>query len=160
MSKLVCLLKQAAGIFLLAALLAWTTNSLRPDGLPLLHAAKSSVNVTDEDPLIDIKDAAMLYVSGRAAFVDARTGGEYAEGHVAGAVNLPVDEFDLMSPYVLPKLKEKEVVITYCDGEDCPLSEIVAQQLANSGLPRIKVLVNGWTLWKNEHLPINQGPTP
>ncbi|HKL00541.1 MAG TPA: rhodanese-like domain-containing protein [Desulfotignum sp.] len=56
---------------------------------------------------------------------------------------------------VIMTLDPEALTITYCDGEACPLSHDLAIFLKNLGFTRVKVLVNGWTLWKNHHLPTN-----
>lgn len=45
-----------------------------------------------------------------AFLVDVRTPGEFAEGSVPGAVNIPLD----MIPYQLAKFKGKENIIVFC----------------------------------------------
>jgi rhodanese-related sulfurtransferase len=46
-----------------------------------------------------------------ARLVDVRTAGEFAAGHIAGAVNIPVQELDVRMSELQPK--ETELVV-YC----------------------------------------------
>jgi len=48
-------------------------------------------------------------------------------------------------------------IITYCDGEICELSHNLAIFLRDMGFRNVRILVNGWALWKEEGLPIASG---
>lgn len=146
--------------FLLVSLsvaLGLGVNALRPDGLPLAGAAPSAVALPGETGEIALKDAALLSFSGRAVFLDARTAAEYADGHIQGAKSVPVDDFELVFPRIEKDLAGKEAVISYCDGERCPLSGELAEKLAARGVKNVFVLKNGWTLWSAEGLPTGKG---
>jgi rhodanese-related sulfurtransferase len=149
---------QSLGILALSAALAFGVNALRPDGLPLANAAtKSSVQLDSSGGEIAIKDAALLFISGRAVFLDARSQLEYEMGHVQGALSLPPREFAAQFQDIKPALQGKEAVITYCDGERCPLSIALAKHLRDAGVKNVYVLKNGWTLWQAEKLPTAKG---
>jgi len=149
---------QSLGIIALSADLAFGVNAMRPDGLPLANAAsKSSVQLDSAAGEISIKDAAMLFITNRAVFLDARSQLEYEMGHVKGAISLPPREFASQFQDVKPLLAGKEAVITYCDGERCPLSINLAKHLRDAGVKNVYVLKNGWTLWKAEKLPVEAG---
>jgi 3-mercaptopyruvate sulfurtransferase SseA len=51
------------------------------------------------------------------------------------------------------RLETAETLICYCDGENCELSHDLALFLANMGFEDTRVLVNGWTVWKEAGLP-------
>lgn len=139
-----------------AILLGLSFNASRPDSLPLVYAQKSAVQLDNATGEIGIKDAAVLFVSKRAVFVDARDAESYAAGHIQGAVSLPAFDFSQKLPAVRPAL-EGQTVICYCDGEGCNLSHDVADWLKNSGFKNVFVLKNGWTLWQTENLPVGTG---
>src|SRR5450759_269618 len=63
---------------------------------PISHTPESTSPAWDEDAL----------------FIDARTPGEYASGHVEGALNLPLDRFVQNYASVAPD-KSKQIVV-YC----------------------------------------------
>jgi 3-mercaptopyruvate sulfurtransferase SseA len=48
-------------------------------------------------------------------------------------------------------------VIAYCDGVNCPLSAELARALEALGVPSVKVLVNGWSRWRDAGLPTERG---
>ena len=139
-------------IFTIAASL--TINGLRPDGLPLLYAEQSAVRLEKSGGNVSIQDATLLYVADRALFLDARSSMEFAEGHIKNSLSLPVEDFDTAFHQMKDKLHGKEVIVTYCDGESCPLSQELAELLIKAGVKNVQVLKNGWTLWNNEKFPI------
>ena len=59
-----------------------------------------------ETPKVDLKSM----VEEGAFLVDVRTPGEFAEGHVKGSVNIPLDK---VVPE-LPKFKNKKNIIVFC----------------------------------------------
>lgn len=137
-----------------SVVLALGSNALRPHGLPLLHAEESAVDLNNGADTVSVKDAAMLFLSGRAVFLDARSRFEYEDGHIQGAVSVPAEEFGFLLDDLKPKLQGKDAIITYCDGERCPLSHELATSLRGAGFDNVRVLVNGWTLWNREGLPV------
>lgn len=148
---------QALGILTLATLVSLEVNFFRPDGLPLLNAGQSSVKLDQSGSEISIKDAAMLFITKRAVFLDARSQYEFLQGHVLGALNIPPSDFKFLFKTLKPRLDGFEAIITYCDGERCPLSHELAEQLRAAGYKNVLVLKNGWTLWNNEKLPTERG---
>ncbi len=148
---------QALCILALSAVLGLGINCIRPDGIPLVHATASAVQLDANDGEIAIKDAAMLFLSHRAVFLDARSQMEFEDGHIQGALAAPVEDFDDVYEEIAPKLKTAEMIITYCDGERCPLSHELAKRLKTRGFDNVYVLKNGWKLWQDEKLPVETG---
>ncbi len=153
------ILGQSLGILALSAALAFGVNAARTDGLPLAYAAaKSAVQLDASGGEISVKDAALLLLTGRAVALDARSQLEYEMGHIQGALWLPPREFAAQFQDIKPLLAGKEAVITYCDGEHCPLGHNLAQHLRGAGVKNVFVLKNGWALWQAEKLPVTKGP--
>ena len=107
---------------------------------------------------ISLQDAAVLFAAGQAVFVDAREAQTYAEGHVQGALSLPLFSFAQEFPALRGRL-EGRTIITYCDGERCSLSSDLAEALRAQGLANVYELRNGWTLWQEQGLPTATGHT-
>lgn len=108
---------------------------------------------------ISLQDAARLFASGQAVFVDARDAGLFAEGHIEGALSLSPYSFVQDFPALEDSLRGKTVV-TYCDGERCTLSAELAELLRAQGLENVYELHNGWTLWLEQGLPTATGQNP
>ncbi len=150
------ILVQSLAILALSAALAVAANTARKDPLPAApQPQQSAVQLAGQE--IGIKDAAMLFITGRAVFLDARSQFEYTQGHIQGAISLPVREFASQFQDIKPRLLGKDAIITYCDGERCPLSHALAEHLRGAGFKNVYVLKNGWSLWQAEKLPIAKG---
>lgn len=150
--------RQAVFILLISAALAAAVNLIRPDGIPFVDTWSMADKLVTEDGdtlAIALEDAAALFADNAVVFLDARTPAEYDQGHIQGAVNLPWHEVDTYFETVILTLDPEAMFITYCDGEACPLSHDLALFLKDLGFPRVKVLVNGWSLWKEHRLPVN-----
>lgn len=142
----------------LSAGLGLTFNASRQDSLPLIHVRDNSTQLSPQSDEISLQDASRLFTSGQAVFLDARAAEDFAEGHIDGALSLPIfsftQDFDALKSQM-----EGKTIITYCDGEACELSRDLADQLKAHGLKDVLVLKNGWTLWKNSGLPTATGQT-
>jgi len=152
---------QAAALLVLSVLLSLGANQLRPDGLALVQdwsAQARLASPTGESMVVDLDQAAAFHRSGQAVFVDARPVSLYAEGHIAGALNVPWQQVNDHIDGFLEKVPDAAtIVITYCDGEACELSEDLAVMLQDLGYTNVKVLINGWSLWLSKDLPVETG---
>ncbi len=150
------MMRQALFLICVSTILAFGANLLRPDGLELPGDWSVAARLTTpegESLLISLKDARHLFESGHAVFLDARPPGDFDEGHIQDAVCLPVQEFDAYFADVMDVLEGDKVLITYCDGDACRLSKDLANLLQEMDYPKVKVLHNGWTMWKDAGLP-------
>lgn len=152
---------QSCAILVLAAALSLAVNHFRKDGLPLVgdrspKADLSGLN-SSEDAVVSIEEARALFLTDGAIFLDARSSEAYQAGHIKGALNLPAQNFDEFYPTVLPEIPPDSLIITYCDGEACDLSKDLALALSAKGFSHVRVLVNGWSVWRNAGLPVEGG---
>jgi len=101
-----------------------------------------------------------LYAANAAVFVDARSAAEYAESHIAGAVNLPFDDV-FKQPELVQKLDDRGLpIVCYCGGGDCDLSRNLAFTLLDKGKKRVLVYLGGMPEWKDAALPVKSGDQP
>ncbi|MDZ7667434.1 MAG: rhodanese-like domain-containing protein [Desulfotignum sp.] len=150
--------RQTLFIILISMVLGAAVNLIRPDSIPFIDSWSMAEKLATEDGetlAIPLEEAATLFADNAAVFLDARTPAEYDQGHIQGAVNLPWNDVDNYFETVIMTLDPEAMHITYCDGEACPLSHDLAALLKDLGFTRVKVLVNGWTLWKEHQLPTN-----
>lgn len=149
---------QSGALLLFAVLVGLGVNAIRPDRLPLVAdwSLKAQVSSGPEGSglLITLEEAEILYFDQQALFLDARSEEVYREGHVAGAKNLPWEEFEQFSPEVMAGIPYSAVIVTYCDGESCGLSKELAFALVAKGYRHVRVLLDGWKQWQEAGLPI------
>lgn len=111
-----------------------------------------------EDPvLIHLPEAADLFESGQAVFIDARTPEEFEDGRIAGAMNVPL--FDPGSDMIWESLglPREALIVAYCSGDLCQDSLILARRLIRRGWPNIRVYSGGWDEWNAAGLPVLRG---
>ncbi|MCX6356453.1 MAG: rhodanese-like domain-containing protein [Candidatus Aureabacteria bacterium] len=105
---------------------------------------------------IGLAEARRLFENG-AVFVDARPAGEYREGHVAGAISIPEDEFRLYLEEVLRVGEERPMVVAYCRGMECDEAHLLAGRLHDAGINEAVVFAGGLTEWSRAGLPVEKG---
>jgi rhodanese-related sulfurtransferase len=81
--------------------------------LVLLSACAPKVPQTEADvPRVTVEEAKSAFDSGKAIIVDVRSAEAYAEGHAAGAISIPLSEFE-NNINNLP-LDKEQWIIPYC----------------------------------------------
>jgi rhodanese-related sulfurtransferase len=151
--------RQAALLLVCAGLIGIATNTIRGDGIALI-GDWSALGVSvyqDDDLIISLEQARERFEKDTVLFVDARSAFEYQEGHIAGSLSLPLDQVETRYFDMIDRLYDKEMVITYCDGESCDLSHELAVFLQDMGVEQVRVLFNGWTVWQEAGLPVSRG---
>lgn len=147
---------QIPALIALAAIIGIATNTWRNDGIPLVGDWSVGARFSDtagESLAISLEHAVEGFESGLVLFLDARPQSQYLEGHIRGALNLPLHEVDQYFVEMADRLSGSEMIITYCDGERCDLSHELALFLKEMGYDNVHVLVNGWTVWQQADLP-------
>ena len=151
---------QAAILTFMAAALGLLVNQLRSDSMPLLGDWSPEARITlkfGKNILIPFEEAKEKFLTGSAVFLDARTPELYQKGHIRGAHSFPVGEFDQLAHKVFMDFPEDTLIVIYCDGQDCALSAMLALKLKEIGFDNVRVLHNGWSVWKNNQLPSQGG---
>jgi len=156
-------LRQSILLFFIAAAAGLLVNAMRPSALPVVADWSPEARLkTDqgESMVISLEEARKLCASQQAVFVDARPPEAYREGHILCARNLPLKDVNTLISSVMADIPLEEIIVVYCDGEECSLSEDLARELNFRGYDNVRVLVNGWTRWAEAGLPIEQGDKP
>ncbi|MGN3974170.1 rhodanese-like domain-containing protein [Tsuneonella sp. SYSU-LHT278] len=130
----------AAAALALSASACSAESAAEPSGERSAPAAPTITKI-DADELSD------LIAGGKAVLVDVRTPEEFAEGHIAGAVNLPLQGFD---PSAVPQVPGKQTIL-YC--RSGRRSETAAAQMVAAGQPAIH-LGGGITAWHDAGHPV------
>ncbi|WP_301549365.1 rhodanese-like domain-containing protein [Planomonospora parontospora] len=81
--------------------------------------------------------------------LDVRTRPEFASGHLAGAVNVPLDE---LGPHLAGYAGKDVVTVCLSGGR----SAVAAQALQNAGA-RVRSLAGGTNAWQRAGLPLEKG---
>jgi rhodanese-related sulfurtransferase/DNA-binding transcriptional ArsR family regulator len=104
----------------------------------------------DPEP-VAMKDLLARARSGKVVILDTRPASEFAAGHIAGALSVPVDELKRKLAD-LPKTKE---FVAYCRGPYCVYADRAVELLKQSGR-RARRLDGGFPEWKLAGLPVEK----
>jgi len=146
---------------------AFGINYLSPKGIALFgewDISKGAVSAKSKQDLpyiheLEIKDvltAKKLFDKGDALFVDARVYEDYTEGHIQGAVSMPVNRFDESIDDFLEKYSLSQQIVTYCSGRECEDSHFLAEQLINEGYTEMKIFIDGYPGWEEKGYPVEK----
>jgi rhodanese-related sulfurtransferase len=149
--------QRALAILFAGAALGLGANVVSPRRIPWLTPPPPPPKAEDT---VALPDAETLWKSGTGFFFDARSPADYAAGHIAGALNLPVEDFEDHFSRFLPMLTPETPIVTYCDGKECELSERLMVRLRELGYHNVRHLVNGWTAWHTAGLLTHTGDQP
>ena len=150
----------------IAIILAFTVNSLSPNGIALMGSwdttdgvitarAKADVVVHDIE-IQTIAEAKEIYDSKQAVFVDARDSSIYEKGSIKGAVSLSVYDYDELIETFIVKYPFEQKIVTYCSGRECDESHKLATFLKAEGYSDIRVFIDGFPAWEKEGLPVDK----
>ncbi len=143
---------QSCVLLAVSIVLAVTFQAFNPYGIPYIAEeveviqTKDDLTVEQSSDLeyISIELAKTLYNEG-VLFVDAREIDYYQEGHIPGA--LLSDHFQKLV-FTIDSLQARgDMIVTYCDGDDCGSSEELAYDLIDYGFTNVKVFLDGWEEW-------------
>jgi rhodanese-related sulfurtransferase/DNA-binding transcriptional ArsR family regulator len=90
--------------------------------------------------------------SGDVVILDARPAREYAAGHIAGAISVPIDQLQ-QRLRTLPKTKQ---YVAYCRGPYCVYADDAVARLRKTGR-RAQRLAVGFPEWRSAGLPVQVG---
>ena len=149
------------GISVVAAVIV---NSFSPVGIAFVGqwddsqgviTAKAKDNVLiDELEIDDVKIAKQIYDSGKAVFIDARSADNFKDGHIKGAISLPLGRFDALIDAFKGQYSRDSTIVTYCSGRTCNDSHHLAQFLFEHGYENVSVFIDGYPGWEAEGYPI------
>ncbi len=157
------LLTEMAVLVLLAAALgvawnhqllynAWTGKAPASAAAPAVTAAQGGVPLPMG--LMQVKE---FFDRREATFVDARDEKAFAEGHIEGAVSLPLGEADARVSQFSSRVPATTILVVYCNGYDCHDSVELGKKLLKAGYQTVFVFEGGYPEWKDAGYPTTGG---
>jgi len=156
--------KEVSIILGVSIVAAFAVNFFSPAGIALVGQWDTTQGVVTanakNDIVIDgieigtVDQARELYDSGDYIFVDARSPEDYEEGHIKGAVSLPVGQFEEKIAAFLERYPPEASIVTYCSGRTCEDSHHLAEFLLEFGYDKVNVFIDGFPGWEAEGHPI------
>lgn len=89
---------------------------------------------------------------GDVVILDTRPAREYAAGHIAGALSVPIDDLHDR----LRKLPKSKAFVAYCRGPYCIYADQAVERLRASGR-RAHRMATGFPEWRSAGLPVETG---
>ena len=144
--------------------LASVVNMLSPKGIALVGQWDTALGVINANPtgmtegkpqeIDSVALAKEIFDKGEVLFVDARSSDNYKEGHIQGAISLPVGQFDERIESFLNRYSPNQSIVTYCSGRTCEDSHHLAQFLSDAGFTHVRIFIDGFPGWESEGYPI------
>jgi rhodanese-related sulfurtransferase/DNA-binding HxlR family transcriptional regulator len=111
--------------------------------------AEAYLGRRDELEQIGRDELARRLRDGDVVVVDVRPGAEYAAGHIAGAVSMPIDRLAHQVAALSPDVE----VVAYCRGPYCVFADEAVRLLHQHGRPARR-LEDGFPEWRRAGLPV------
>jgi len=94
----------------------------------------------------------------QAVLLDARSATQYAEGHIKGALSLPLEKArqNAKRPLETPPAADT-TIIAYCNGFSCHDSMDLAKILIQAGFASVYVYEGGYPEWRDAGYPVAKG---
>jgi len=102
---------------------------------------------------VNLAQAYALFQQGQALFIDARPAEEYAELHVAKALNITPEMLDSVGAEKLAGLASDRELVVYCGQVSCDLALQVAEKLQARGFSRVMAFMGGFRAWDEAGYP-------
>lgn len=144
--------------------LALVVNQLSPRGIALVGQWDTvqgviTANAVDENEyriaeIERVTAAAKIFYDGDTLFVDARSKEDYENGHIPGAISLPVGQFDGRIESFMNQYPLEQPIVTYCSGRTCEDSHHLARLLSDVGFSEVRIFIDGFPGWQAEGYPI------
>jgi rhodanese-related sulfurtransferase len=150
MNELNRIAAQIAAVLLFSASVAFVTNAMRDDRLPLVMPFPPTYQCpSSEKPGLpmDLQTALRLYGKAGTVFVDARKGDAFQTGHIEGARHIAYSFVEPLAKITLDSLRDSKSIIVYCNREDSEASKLLAGELAQAGINGVAYLEKGFAGW-------------
>lgn len=104
--------------------------------------------------VLDLAAALTLFKTARTVFVDARPANAWKQGHIMGAISLPLAVIQAEKEWLdHPGLADAVNVVVYCDRKNCATGPLAAALLRRKLRSQVSVYGGGWEQWKALDLP-------
>ncbi|WP_298820258.1 rhodanese-like domain-containing protein [Chloroflexus sp.] len=149
------------GIVILAGILAFVvtgtgapSTAVTPTATPIVETAAGHGDPGNSPPapVISVTDAYQRWQAGNVIFVDMRTGDEYRQAHLPGALNLATPDLNQR----LAALPPDGIIITYGDVNRPTAGQRGAQIFRDLGYGPVAELEGGIEAWQAANLPLER----
>jgi rhodanese-related sulfurtransferase len=131
------------------------TSAWRGESAGQAQAAPRGEEVPMPVGLVQVKE---MFDAKQAVIIDARSSANFSEGHLAGAITLPLEEARKNPAQPLKsKLPADATLIVYCNGFSCHDSMDLGKILMHAGYASVFVFEGGFPEWRDAGYPVAKG---
>ena len=145
---------EKAGIPFIILIVAWVVYSITQPSISIQPQTATSTSIQSPSvsqlayKTISVSDAsAMIQSYPNLVILDVRTAQEYAQGHVKGAINIPLSDL----PGRIGELDRNRPILVYC--QTGVRSAQASTILVNSGFTQVYDMEGGLNAWINAGYP-------
>ncbi len=142
----------------ICVILSLGINTLSPNGIALrgqwnpdqgvVMAGANKAHAVDVPQINNPLKVKRLVESGTMIVLDVRWPEIYEQGHIPGALNFPLDDFEEDKRALLSKITPEDEIIVYCAGVTCHDSHTFATRLLEMGFAHVAVYAGGFAEWE------------
>jgi rhodanese-related sulfurtransferase len=157
-------IKEIMILVAVSVVLALMVNTFSPRGIAIVGQWDIAKGVITASPggaeegkpteIDSVAQAKYIFDKDEVLFVDARSQNDYENGHIPGAVSLPVGQFEERIESFLNRYPAEQTIVTYCSGRTCEDSHDLAQSLSDVGFTNVRIFIDGFPGWEAEGYPI------
>ncbi len=126
-------------------------NPTGPAAAPAAQGETASTTVPEGS--VTMEELRTMMEAGTVIIIDARAVDVYAEGHIAGAVNVPFDRLPEYYERLTELASPDAAIVCYCFGPTCDFSDQLATELKIMGYTNVRVFTGGWEYWQKAGYP-------
>jgi len=136
----------------------WNYRLLRETSTGRLAAVSSSPE-RSAAPAVTLIPAGLaqvkqLFDTKDAVIIDARESSVFQQGHILGAISLPLATLETTLPGFLKRVSYETNLVIYCSGYGCHDSKDLGKKLLQLGYRQIFIFEGGYPEWKDAGFPI------
>ncbi len=142
--------KQIGTILLVSAVLAGVVNLVHPRQIPWIQDWSHQVEeqaLQNGMKVIPVAMAVDLFEMQAVLFVDARAPGEFNEGHIPGALNVPLQAWEDHLMMLFDYIEADTQLVVYCSNRTCDDALLLATELKKIGSD-VSLFIGGFDGWK------------
>lgn len=158
------MIRQAAALLVLSAILAAGANLVHPRKLPWIArtdervAAKAQAVTQAGFKVTPLVEALEGHRTGTLVLVDAREQAIFRKQTIPGALNVSLDPSATEDIFTqTDRLPKDKPLVIFCDDAGCPKSLTLAKELKQFGFTDLRVLVEGIKGWQELNGPLGPG---
>ena len=148
-------------IIVISSIIGLIYNAFSEHSIPFIPKSNEELAVADsaifskQDPnqnylekIVTYNQIIKLIDKPDVLFIDARRPEDFQKGHIHNAINIfPLIDDENQYYNKLNELPRNKILIVYCDGGNCDLSEHVAKDLYSFGYDQCFLFKGGWAEW-------------